>query len=488
MKCHNIDLLAYQPKILFKGRESMTSIYGAILTLLSFATIAGISLYFFISMLSDKEYSINISVGKTLNNTMPLNQFPIMVRITNYSEVKLEDQDNKVNVTFRNGYGEVNKPFPFRCDINKHFGEEWRYLFKDISELDDYWCFDPADPSVFNITFKQEFWVDALKCKSEKNPTPYCGGYTVDQVNLFLQTTYLHLYTVDFMIDNDDPENPFKPYLFYKKFPISSTLYKQYFLNRKIVEYRSERGLVFSDVKTMVQPVYDFVEWSGDLRYNSKYGQLVMRMSDTYEVRTRNIFKLQNVLANIGGIAKFFLTIFSFFSGIINENFYYYQLAQYFFELEGSKKKVNNAASFNNPNKNDQSYTNKIDINSSNKDLKTIRVNNYTTKTAPRRINMTFLRRIWPSKEQKNLIDFVKERMSVESFMGLYNEFEKVKLCLFTEKELEAFYGLGNFNFKKFEEKRRRSSVFVNKDMTEMAVKNDVSCHEKFQNIKSIIE
>jgi hypothetical protein len=483
MKCQYFDLLAYEPKILFKSKQSMASIYGVFLTLLSFSTIIGISLYFFISMLSNSQYTVVVSSGKSLNNTMPLSGLPVMVRVANYSLNKIDEQI--ATVIFRHNYGQVDVPMPYRCDINKHFAEEWRDLVKDIDELDSYNCFDPADPAMFNVSYTEEFWIDGVECRNTK--TTNCGGNTNDQVNKILETTYLQFITIDFIIDNDDPDNPFKPYLFYKRFPISSTFYKQYFLNRKIVEYRSERGLVFSDVKITKQPVYDFVEWSGDLRPNARYGQVVLRMSDTYEVRTRNIFKLQNVLANVGGISKFFLTIFSFISLVINENFYYYHLAQYFFQFDADKKKrINTVAKQNTPNIKDESCTGKFDLSNTPKDLKVVRVNNYTAKTTARRANMTFMRRLCPSKDQRNVIDFVKERMSVESIMGLYNEFEKIKLYIFSDKELEAFNGLGNFNFVKYEEKRRRSSV-LHKDMSEFK-NNDSNFGEKFQKIKSIID
>jgi hypothetical protein len=46
-----------------------------------------------------------------------------------------------------------------------------------------------------------------------------------------------------------------------------------------------------------------------------------------------------------------------FISHIINENLYYYQVAEYFLKF---KVKINNATSSNNTNKKDQSYTYKL--------------------------------------------------------------------------------------------------------------------------------
>jgi hypothetical protein len=46
-----------------------------------------------------------------------------MARVINYTKVILDDENNKVNVTFRNLFGDVNKPFPYRCDINNNFKE-----------------------------------------------------------------------------------------------------------------------------------------------------------------------------------------------------------------------------------------------------------------------------------------------------------------------------------------------------------------------------
>jgi hypothetical protein len=109
----------------------------------------------------------------------------------------------------------------------------------------------------------------------------------------------------------------FKPYLTQFIFKFSLDIYLRYLLQLQPVKYDIDLGYIFEDVSTYesyrylayTMQVDSVKKIDGVFNKNKhKFGMIDITLAEEQRVFSREYVKLQTVAANIGGVAKFFLT------------------------------------------------------------------------------------------------------------------------------------------------------------------------------------
>ena len=132
-------------------------------------------------------------------------------------------------------------------------------------------------------------------------------------------------------------------YLSYKRFklPISTTIFKRYFIKVKNALYQTDVGLVFEDIKNESGFIHGDQEVSVDLKVGafrnpSAFAQLSLQ-SDPISVHYKRSYgKLQNVIANAGGAFSACFTLGTFLMYFLTKKDYFLNLISQCYELEES--------------------------------------------------------------------------------------------------------------------------------------------------------
>jgi hypothetical protein len=116
---------------------------------------------------------------------------------------------------------------------------------------------------------------------------------------------------------------------------MTTALYKNHFYNLRQTFYNTDTGYVFQD--NMVENFYEFDQTTlsidllnaGQLSQGN-FGTLYIRNSDHLSIYKRQYKKLQDVLANVGGLVNAILLFSRLLSNFITRKFVWVDLFEYF--------------------------------------------------------------------------------------------------------------------------------------------------------------
>jgi hypothetical protein len=145
--------------------------------------------------------------------------------------------------------------------------------------------------------------------------------------SLFLSLRFLNYYYVHENIDD-----PGVPYVYVDNVPISSTVYKMCLYNFMNVEYISDEGYILPETKTSF---YNIITqgntiYSTDLRGQTiipnTFATVTITMDRLKKKFVRKYYKVQNMIADLGGVVKGFILISSLINYFIREKLFFLDL------------------------------------------------------------------------------------------------------------------------------------------------------------------
>ena len=331
------------------------------------------TIYFFLEVFLRTSFVLIYNQTTDFSPVLNITNFPVGLAIFDSNAIPIENLENQIRI-----YGEFYelspdpqgykitklklKQFPLeRCDLDKHFGD-YKYLFNKIQGLNYYLCLpvnsvnltlygnyaDGLNPNSFLI-------FQIAKCFNNNNtdlfPEVKCFNRTTIDNNF--NNVYLNMLFLDYDIDHKNSKNPGNIILRSETYPLSTTVYNRYFIRKKIVQYISDFGFLFSSIQNNVFFQDDSLNLNTDLRVNSSpiglFGQVNISLSKKTDNYYRSYIKLQSALANIGGIVEGIFVIFSLLVKFIMSNNYFIDLGNksYFFLDEMDKGKISNIHNVN---------------------------------------------------------------------------------------------------------------------------------------------
>lgn len=132
-------------------------------------------------------------------------------------------------------------------------------------------------------------------------------------------------------------------------FPMSYSLLKCYFYNLVQVLYETDHGFIFENKSK--KDFYQFESQTVDVNMpgittdsnfasNSTLGYILFKCSENVSFYYRSYGKVQNVLADIGGLIKAVLIISKLIYDFFTRKFIIYELANRFFEISNEKAEI----------------------------------------------------------------------------------------------------------------------------------------------------
>lgn len=337
-KFRYFDVISEEVRLNIKGDRRYKTTLGGILGLVAIVANVAFVLYFFINFLSRSDTTI---ISGNLPNQNLTNQFqlPLMARMSDGSGNPLANFETVWNMTGTYWYAPgKSQPMqtsifkPEVCDLNKHFGN-YTDIFKDMSDLSSYWCFDSHWPILGIYGSKDLFsgyMLLAVECRNSTQNNNACKPAA--QRDAVLGNSYWDIRSVDVYLDHTQT-NPLQYQIYSNRYAVSNTIYKRIWSYMKLGTYNSDFGFIFSE--KMAQEYarwdsssYDFfgIEFKETAFVKGAFASITIINTPTKEYYDRSYIKIQQFLANIGGIMNFVILIAAYINKFTSNKLYQVKL------------------------------------------------------------------------------------------------------------------------------------------------------------------
>jgi hypothetical protein len=356
------DIYGHSFNLHLFGKAKYKTLIGSLLGFLSLMLMISVALYFIIDLFERKSMTVIFNEDYTKLPFNNLSNIPIMMVLSDLNGVPISSEGlYSFDVKFMNykRIKEADGTFRFglelvpiqleKCDLTKHFlgmGD----MFKSL-KIPSYFC---IPPNKYNLTLYGKYgdtlngWsflaiflnkcnLKLQKCLNDTYSDSVLGNsalgmaYLSNSINHY-NTTSPHSIKVDTSV-----------------LLMSSSIFKNYFLNLRQVIYTTDYGLIFEDHQTEDFFTYNSQSLDVSMRNTGlptigpNFGYVWIKNSDAVSTYSRAYLKGQAVIANIGGIIKAIMVIAKIVSDFLTRRMSYVDLSNTIFEYNIDEK--------NNPNK-----------------------------------------------------------------------------------------------------------------------------------------
>ena len=312
-----LDLFGTKPRFLIDGYKSQRSYIGAFISIICCSCVFMFFIYFFEKILSHSKP--NMVVSNLIDDLPDKYYFN-------------DDFVFAISLQFPNYTNYVNERIYFLklYDVEYQFLEDNSYIFKEkeipitlcsnynIKVLPEYfgglnlkqlYC---ANFSGYYLEgeYGQKKW-RTLNFKFSKctNFSNYNNCLNQEEIDKYLQSGYVDIFMTDKMIVPKDFKNPTKIYGKNIFDSINGKEYMDYWIYLKRLEVQTDEGIIFDQIEKT--SVLSF-EKTSTMKYSlldETFLQVILRISINKDIYDRTYMKLQEALANVGGMVKIIFTI-----------------------------------------------------------------------------------------------------------------------------------------------------------------------------------
>ena len=181
-----------------------------------------------------------------------------------------------------------------------------------------------------------------IKLNKCNNSTSLIICKSDEEIFKFFQDKYMNIYFSDNIIDVNNFKNPINQIYKNKFYLMDSKISKKYTFNFKKVEFISDSGLIFGD-QTQVES-FSFGNVDQDFMTDNLnwVGSMLLYSSSEIYVIERRYQKLQEVIANLGGLANSLLIIGFFITYLEKEFILFKSIINTLYIFPNSEKAKNN--------------------------------------------------------------------------------------------------------------------------------------------------
>ena len=349
------DIYGYSPYLFIGGYKRNGSFLGLLSTLLSIMVGWLISSYFILEFLNKKKFTVitsetnpeGIDSIKLTKNTFyfsfylqdPISYEPIIDESIYYPKVyyKIAKRNEK------EGFIWIQKPLEYgKCELND-FDENYQKLFMNYN-LENMYCIKNLNESIKGVFTKDEYsfiFVEFYECK---NSTEKFNCKSQNEINYYLNGTFMAIDFQDISIDPNNFSYPIIPKVGQFYTTLSKNYFKEIHLYFKKILIETDIGLIFNEIEKNEYAQYDHnedmlsfkaLENGGFLEFSIKFADKITKFSRSYT-------KAQTVISNIGGFIQFIQTSFWILSYIFVENKVFQKIINKIFYFEENFKFTKN--------------------------------------------------------------------------------------------------------------------------------------------------
>jgi hypothetical protein len=338
-----------------KNSSFKTALGGFLLILLTAVSILAF-VAFGRDLVNKKNPIIYSSYNKTESQVIPNSQFKgyrLAGAVMYSGGLPIEDQDKMLEfksvVAITNPANEETTVFKFydsdTCINRKNYTEveTQDFMSNFIGKPETYKCLsEKIDEDLFGLFGNPEFtiWMFAVnRCVNSTTNDNNC--YPDEIISEKLKEFYLHLIFEEYYINSNDYEAPLKRYYNKKIIRLSALSARQDTLIFRAFEYTSDNGFLVESKESYSG--HELVNHDKEFYSSNGYEIYVVNLTcDNLNHQIYRVYvKIQKVIADTGGIIKFFSILFSFIGSRYSKlRFYDYMIQRV--HLANSKIKEKN--------------------------------------------------------------------------------------------------------------------------------------------------
>jgi hypothetical protein len=350
---YNLDFLSHKPKVFVYKQDRYYSKTGITLSLLSLAAMLSLIIYFIIVTFSRTNIFIRFSTSNKYPKMLNLTNAPIMFSILDAMGKQINNPEKIYNfyLTYLNfipGNTTLGTSTKIMQDIvlleRCQRADFTGTLFETYPDLELNFC----NRQKKNLTIYGKygdmtngFGILNLMVNKCSNTSLFYKGRDCadsDTINMALAKNSLLFTYLDNDIDHTNVNNPYESYINTEMFDIGISTFQRIYFNIKNVFYETANGFVFDFTDSVTFAQKDSIKFYTDNRASGylpeTFTTLFITISDKTDVYNRAYIKLQDLLANIGGVVNGIFTIANILMNILTYRLNAVGLVENLYKLE----------------------------------------------------------------------------------------------------------------------------------------------------------
>jgi hypothetical protein len=325
-----IDFLGKKPTLLVAGNSSNKTRFGGMLSILVFFLLILGSAYFLNILFSRQNYTVVDSEEFNSTQFMDFSDFQVSMAVGDSFGMPLEDEDRVYGVMgmwytyvpkFNMTTGKITMETLYhpiymeKCNLEKHFPNSTD-LWKEEQNIDKSYCMIPGQmanisKNVGSPNYKQmNFWF--YKCQNN-SLIGKIDCLPQDQIDQKFDNNFLALRFKNYYFDHTNVVSPAQPYIHMEAISISSFLFKQMLIQMKNVDYFSDEAYLSVNPTLTTYNIFKSQKETADKRIENRvpgaFTLIAFNMGFLKQSINRKYYKVQNMLADLGGLLKALITI-----------------------------------------------------------------------------------------------------------------------------------------------------------------------------------
>ncbi len=350
MKIKETDFLSHKVSLTIndKGDTAYKTFIGGIISILTVLLSIICCSYFLIRMFKREDLSLIVSsqIDYYVNIT-DSHKLPFLFRLTDTNSIPYEEDEKLYYMTMSVWFGGSNDSSlaptatqyrhalnVSKCNLDIHFDSKFKELFKDIENLNTYYCIEPRNYSqtiygFYGSYYPFSYYSFTMRyCSNTTQNNNSC--YSISEIKEKFATPYLDLIFLDYTINSLNTKNVEQVSIRKERFELSAKLYKRIYLYLENIKYITDTGYIFTNNK--MNSFYKYISSKVDTNvYDTPVIATLSVMnsinSSTYH---RKYTKFQDYLATIGGIIKVISLLGNGLNYFNAENSYYLKIIKDF--------------------------------------------------------------------------------------------------------------------------------------------------------------
>jgi hypothetical protein len=431
-----LDVMAYSIKSTYRNSSTAKSILGGILTFFAIIFAIYSILYFGIDIITKKNPITRFSKNYLNESKIYLTDFPFLLRHVDGSNQVIDIEkfinydvilyNNRLNMNTGDQIFSMDKLFMEKCDIEKHFYGKLRDFYSNPLNqipISSSYCLNPTKIQYMNGTlvenqkdlyFMHEAggtwsqWINIVATYKDCNKTLDINCIENDEKIKMLDGTYYQTIFTDNYVDLNSYESPVNLYPITVGTDISYGIRKNNYFRILNSHIETDSGYIMENKITSNFLRMDNIRNDISLSKNIIYAQILETVKFE-ELNYRRYIKVQDLIANIGGLIKFVIMFGTLLS-------HYYSKYNFYFNLSNNLLFVmnDNFESPQNQIKINKLKTTITNLQNSNKDITPSSINLFNelsafpgkTSTSNKKLNL-------------NVFDYMKVLLKRKSKYGM---------------------------------------------------------------------
>ncbi|CAD8064911.1 unnamed protein product [Paramecium sonneborni] len=243
------------------------------------------------------------------------------------------------------------------CDLDTHFPEQYQQQYFGKFVLKNMFCIkktvrEQNPPQLQGFTNADTYQYITINLKPCKNSSTYDGCSPAEEIQAGLKSGFFVLYLGDTLLKLDNPGRPYEEIITVQFASFSSSLSKQIFSTFKMIETKTDVGLIQQDYITEFGLMQSQIKDSSGPFNEHSYVENTLYMDQRINNYKRSYIKIQNILGNVGGLWQLVALIITMIVSPIIATLMNLQLANRIFNFENEGENINEQNSMSKSNQN----------------------------------------------------------------------------------------------------------------------------------------